>query len=126
MLNKKTKKFSALLLFFALGIGLAQTNSNNAEKKQNDSLKTKEIEKIVIKGKKKQIEQTEKGIVLNVSGTSLEQKDNASEILKFSPNVSQTSGLKVLGSNRIQIILNGKEVKIKPEQFQTFLSSINA
>ena len=114
MLNKKTKKFSALLLFFALGIGLAQTNSNNAEKKQNDSLKTKEIEKIVIKGKKKQIEQTEKGIVLNVSGTSLEQKDNASEILKFSPNVSQTSGLKVLGSNRIQIILNGKEVKIKP------------
>ena len=126
MLNKKTKKFSALLLFFGLGIGLAQTNSNNAEKKQNDSLKTKEIEKIVIKGKKKQIEQTEKGIVLNVSGTSLEQKDNASEILKFSPNVSQTSGLKVLGSNRIQIILNGKEVKIKPEQFQTFLSSINA
>ena len=71
MFNKKTKKFSALLLFFALGIGLAQTNSNNAEKKQNDSLKTKEIEKIVIKGKKKQIEQTEKGIVLNVSGTSL-------------------------------------------------------
>lgn len=91
-----------------------------------DSLTTKEIEEISIKGKKKQIEQTEKGIVLNVSGTSLEQKDNASEILKFSPNVSQTSGLKILGSNRIQIILNGKEVKIKPEQFQTFLSSINA
>ena len=91
-----------------------------------DSLTTKEIKEIVIEGKKKQIEQTEKGIVLNVSGTSLEQKDNASEILKFSPNVSQTSGLKVLGSNRIQIILNGKEVKIKPEQFQTFLSSINA
>jgi hypothetical protein len=40
---------------------------------------TKEIKEIVIKGKKK-IEQTEKGIVLNVSGTSLEQKDNASEI----------------------------------------------
>jgi hypothetical protein len=32
MLNKKTKKFSALLLFFGLGISLAQTNSNNAEK----------------------------------------------------------------------------------------------
>ena len=113
---KLTLILSALLCFFNSFIS-SQTK---------DSIKTKEIEKVIIKGKKKQIEQTEKGIVLNVSGTNLEQKDNASEVLKFAPNVSQISGLKILGSSRIQIILNGKEVKINPEQFQTFLSSINA
>ena len=103
---KLTLILSALLCFFNSFIS-SQTK---------DSIKTKEIEKVIIKGKKKQIEQTEKGIVLNVSGTNLEQKDNASEVLKFAPNVSQISGLKILGSSRIQIILNGKEVKINPEQ----------
>jgi hypothetical protein len=93
---------------------------------QNDTIKTRTIQEVTIKGKKKQVEQTKSGIILNVLGTVLEQKDNVSEILKFAPNVSQIGGLKILGSDRIQIILNGKEVKINPEQFQTFLSSIDA
>ena len=74
---------------------------------QNDTIKTRTIQEVTIKGKKKQVEQTKSGIILNVLGTVLEQKDNVSEILKFAPNVSQIGGLKILGSDRIQIILNG-------------------
>ncbi|MDR2205253.1 MAG: outer membrane beta-barrel family protein [Flavobacteriaceae bacterium] len=93
---------------------------------ERDTLKTTEIKAVELKGKKKPIEQTNAGILLNVAGTALENKDNVVKILKFAPNVSQTDGLKVLGSDRIQIFLNGKEVKIKPENFNTFLSSIDA
>lgn len=99
---------------------------NCAFSQVKDSIKIENIQEVVIKGKKKQLEQTEKGNILNVAGTALEQKGNAAEILKFSPNVSKVGGLKILGSDKIQIVLNGKEVKITPEQFQTFLSSINA
>lgn len=92
----------------------------------SDTIKTKNIQEVVIKGQKKPVVQTEKGTILNVSGTNLEQKDDANEILKFAPTVSQINGLKILGSDKIQMVLNGKEVKIKPEQFSTFLSSIGA
>lgn len=90
---------------------------------ENDSLKTKEIQEVTLQGKRKPVEQTEKGIILNVAGTDLEEKDNALRILFFAPNMS---GLTVLGSDRIQLFLNGKEIKINISQFETFLKSIDA
>lgn len=90
---------------------------------ENDSLKTKEIQEVTLQGKRKPVEQTEKGIILNVAGTDLEEKDNALRILSFAPNMS---GLTVLGSDRIQLFLNGKEIKINISQFETFLKSIDA
>ncbi|RRQ45319.1 hypothetical protein [Chryseobacterium sp. SC28] len=62
---------------------------NCAFSQVKDSIKIENIQEVVIKGKKKQLEQTEKGNILNVAGTALEQKGNAAEILKFSPNVSK-------------------------------------
>jgi len=91
-----------------------------------DSIKTKDIKEVTLKAKKKPIEQTEKGIVLNVSGTDLEKKGSAMEVLAFAPNVSQVNGLEVLGSDSFQLILNGKEVKISKTQLKTFLTSINS
>lgn len=91
-----------------------------------DTLKIKNIQEVIIKGQKKSVLQTDKGILLNVAGSPLEQKENVNDILKFAPNVSQTNGLSILGSDKIQIILNNKEVKIKPEQFNTFFSSLDA
>ncbi len=90
---------------------------------EKDSISSKNIQEVVLQGKKKPIEQTEKGVILNVAGSDLEEKDNALTILSFAPNVSGTS---VLGSSRVQIILNGKEVKINESQRKTFLESIDA
>ena len=97
--------------------------SSSLYSQEKDSLKTEKIQQVTLHGKKKPIEQTEKGIMMNVAGSELEEKDNALNILSFAPNVSGTS---VLGSNRVQIILNGKEVKISEDQRKTFLQSIDA
>ena len=104
-------------------IGLIPAVFLAQEKK--DSVKVTEIKEVSII-KKQPVAQTLKGYQLNVSGTMLEQKENVSEIIKFSPNVSYTNGLKILGSDKIQIILNKKEVKISPDRFYTFLSSLDA
>lgn len=90
-----------------------------------DSIGVNQIKEVVVV-KKKPIVQSSKGYQLNVSGTILEQKENVSEILKHSPNISFVDGIKVMGSSKIQIILNNKEVKISPEQFETFFSSLDA
>jgi len=104
-------------------IGLIPAVFLAQEKK--DSVKVTEIKEVSII-KKQPVAQTLKGYQLNVSGTMLEQKENVSEIIKFSPNVSYSNGLKILGRDKIQIILNKKEVKISPDQFDTFLSSLDA
>ena len=104
-------------------IGLIPAVFLAQEKK--DSVKVTEIKEVSII-KKQPVAQTLKGYQLNVSGTMLEQKENVSEIIKFSPNISYSNGLKILGSDKIQIILNKKEVKISPDQFDTFLSSLDA
>ncbi|MDO5615559.1 MAG: outer membrane beta-barrel family protein [Cruoricaptor ignavus] len=106
-----------LLSFLAVSMVFAQNK---------DSIRTSQIKEVTLVGKKQPLEQTNKGVVLNVAGTTLQQRDNVAEVLKFAPNVSHVGGLNILGSQRIQIVLNGKEVKIKPEQFQTFLSSLDA
>lgn len=90
---------------------------------ENDTLKTKQIQEITLQGKKKPVEHTEKGIVLNVAGSDLEEKDNAFRVLSFAPNMD---GLTVLGTDRIQLILNGKEIKINKVQWEAFLKSIDA
>ena len=79
-------------------IGLVPAVFLAQEKK--DSVKVTEIKEVSII-KKQPVAQTLKGYQLNVSGTMLEQKENVSEIIKFSPNVSYSNGLKILGSNKI-------------------------
>ena len=53
---------------------------------KKDSVKVTEIKEVSII-KKQPVAQTLKGYQLNVSGTMLEQKENVSEIIIFSPTV---------------------------------------
>jgi len=85
---------------------------------QDDTFALKEV---VINAKKKIVRITDSGIKLNVIGTPLANKRDVMSILKYAPNIN---GLEIAGSSAIKLLLNGKEIKIKPSQFATFLKSI--
>ena len=79
------------------------------------------LNEVIVSAKEKIIKVTNAGIKLNVQGTNLAQKKDVLSILKYAPNVK---GIEIAGSSAIKILLNGKEIKIKPEQFTSFLQSI--
>ncbi len=83
--------------------------------------KSIELEEVTITSKKPLIKNTDEGIQLNIQGTALSKKQDIISILKYAPNMD---GLEIAGSPDIKLLLNGKEVRIKPEQFEVFLKTI--
>jgi len=81
-----------------------------------------DLEEVVLIANKKAIELSDRGILLNVKGTPLENQRNVSGILKYAPNMN---GLEIMGSSNIKLSINGKDVKIDAEHIGIFLNSIN-
>jgi Outer membrane protein beta-barrel family/CarboxypepD_reg-like domain len=99
-------------------VSVTKNTNLNTIALQEDTLVLNEV---VINAKKKIVKLTDAGIKLNVQGTPLARKKDVLAILKYAPNIN---GLEIAGSNAIKLLLNGKEIKIKPSQFATFLKSI--
>lgn len=84
-----------------------------------------ELEELVINTRKNPIKRTEKGVVINVAETRLKNKPDLLSVLDYAPNISLVNGLKILGSDAILVVLDGKEIRVPKERIGSFLNSLN-
>jgi len=56
------------------------------------------------------VEITQNAVRLNVEGTVLENKRDLNQILRYAPNVTLIDGLKILGSDRIILRIDGRKI----------------
>ncbi|MDT8415791.1 MAG: outer membrane beta-barrel family protein [Flavobacteriaceae bacterium] len=115
-----------ILQFSLMGLETYQREIDIKEDLQLETIvlseQTIDLEEIVLIANKKGIELTDKGIRLNVKGTSLENQRNVMSILKFAPNMN---GLQIMGSSDVKLSVNGKDVKINIDHLDVFLNSLN-
>jgi len=84
-----------------------------------------QLEEVALTIRRNPVEQTETGVILNVSETRLQNLPNLLSILNFAPNISTSNGLKILGSDDILVQLDGKDIRIDKSRISTFLETIN-
>ncbi|SHL23082.1 outer membrane beta-barrel family protein [Myroides odoratimimus] len=89
------------------------------------SEKALELDELIITSQRKPVKQTDTGVILNVSGTRLQNQPDLISILNYAPTISTNNGLKVLGDDNILIQLDGKDIQIDKSRISTFLETIN-
>ncbi len=106
---------------YNLSIHLNSDINLNEIKLQTD---TKILNDVVIKIYKRVIKPTNKGIILQVAGTEMANKQATTEILQIAPSVSLQNGLEILGDRHIKLTLNGQEVPISEDKVLDFINKI--
>lgn len=86
--------------------------------------KAESLGEILLKSRKKIIKPTNKGIILNVTGTEMEHKHATIEILELAPNVSLQNGLEILGNKNIKLTVNGQEIPIQYDKVLDYIDKI--
>ncbi|MFD0835222.1 outer membrane beta-barrel family protein [Mariniflexile aquimaris] len=79
----------------------------------------------VVISAKKTVQFTATGNTLNVEGTELSNKKSAMEVLNYAPTVSTHEGLSVLGSNKVIVKVNNKELIISDQALINYLNNLD-
>ena len=74
--------------------------------------KVQELSGVSIARTKSPITYTDTGVVIAVAESRLKNRDNILEILDYAPSISTVNGLNILGSDDIQLVLDGKELHL--------------
>ena len=86
--------------------------------------KVQELSGVSIARTKSPITYTDTGVVIAVAESRLKNRDNILEILDYAPSISTVNGLNILGSDDIQLVLDGKELHLPKDKILKFLSTI--
>lgn len=92
---------------------------------ENQNTGAKEIQEVVLSGKKPFIEQTANKISLNVGQSSIASTSNAYDILLQSPGVTQQNGNLIFRSKSITVLIDGKLTNLSGEDLKTMLTSMS-
>jgi hypothetical protein len=90
-------------------------------------LELKPVESLgeVVINAKKMIQFTAIGNTLNVEDTELSNKKSAMEVLNYAPTVSAHEGLSILGSNKVIVKVNNKELIISDQALMNYLNNLD-
>lgn len=92
---------------------------------ENPKTKTKEIQEVVINGKKSFIEQTANKINVNVSQSPIASTSNAYDILLQSPGVIEQNGNLNFRSKSVTVLVDGKLTNLNGEDLKAMLTSMS-
>ena len=92
---------------------------------ENSKTKTKEIQEVVINGKKSFIEQTANKINVNVSQSPIASTSNAYDILLQSPGVIEQNGNLNFRSKSVTVLVDGKLTNLSGEDLKAMLTSMS-
>ena len=92
---------------------------------ENQVTKTKEIQEVVINGKKSFIEQTADKININVSQSPIASTSNAYDILLQSPGVIEQNGSLNFRSKSVTVLIDGKLTNLSGEDLKAMLTSMS-
>lgn len=92
---------------------------------ENQVTKTKEIQEVVINGKKSFIEQTANKININVSQSPIASTSNAYDILLQSPGVIEQNGSLNFRSKSVTVLIDGKLTNLSGEDLKAMLTSMS-
>ncbi|MEI3792073.1 MULTISPECIES: outer membrane beta-barrel family protein [unclassified Chryseobacterium] len=89
--------------------------------------KTKNIQEVVITGKKKLIERRIDRVVFNVENAIATTGGDALEALKITPGVKvQNENISIIGKGAVRVMVDDKLIELKQEDLSNFLKSISA
>ncbi|NHQ68857.1 Plug domain-containing protein, partial [Elizabethkingia miricola] len=90
-------------------------------------LNSRNLEEVVIKGKKRVFEQHMDRLVFNVENSPTANSGNALDALKVAPGLMiQNGSISILGKGSSQVMVNGKLMQISGDDLVSFLNSIPA
>ena len=92
---------------------------------ENEKTKTKEIQEVVINGKKSFIEQTANKINVNVSQSPIASTSNAYDILLQAPGVIEQNGSLNFRSKSVTVLIDGKLTNLSGEDLKAMLTSMS-
>ncbi len=86
-----------------------------------------ELGEVVVKGKKKIIEQKVDRLVFNVDATKITEGMNSMEVLEITPLINvRENVLSMSGRGGLIVLINGKEQNMTKEALVSYLQSLNA
>lgn len=91
---------------------------------QNTEIKEKEIQGVVLQGRKPFIEQSANKISLNVAQSPIASTSNAYDILLQSPGVVEQNGILTFRSKTVTVLIDGKLSNLSGEELKSMLSSM--
>ena len=88
---------------------------------------SKNLEEVVIKGKKRVFEQHMDRLIFNVENSPTANSGNALDALKVAPGLMiQNGSISILGKGSSQVMVNGKLMQMSGDDLVSFLNSIPA
>lgn len=90
---------------------------------------SKQLTEILVRASKPLTQQRSDGTVVNVESSMLSKGSSALEVLERSPGVvidRQNGGLSLNGRNGVQVMINGKLLRMPVEQVMAILNGMNA
>lgn len=120
------KTYFLPLLFFIVFDAMGQPATKPADTARKD---TTQLGSVTVRGAKPVFQQRSDGMVINVESSILSKGSSVLDILERSPGViidHRNNGIVLNGKNGVMVMLNGKLMRMPPEQLITLLNSMSA